>query len=166
MKRTIHMEGEILELYAGLCREAARCELHSLRAVKDARPELVVLFKSLALSLRRQAERFMVQIRGMVTDTDDAAAEVYQTILPASIDEYEKLARRAGQLGSKALSTGFDHSARVQRKNKSLYRQVAKDCRATAYHVCDFRGYVARDHAPESCPICTAPKKRFLKVAP
>ena len=158
------MEDAILELYAGLAREAARCELHALRAVKDDRPELSPLFKSLGLSLTMQANRFMMQIRGTVSSTDETIEEVYRTILPASIEGYELLAERAEQLGSRALATGFDHSAGIQRKNTSLHRQVEKDRRSSDYHVCDFCGYVSRDALPEHCPICTAPKKRFNLV--
>ncbi len=165
MRKEMLMEAEILELYAGLAREAARCELHALRAVKDGRPELAPLFTSLGLSLTMQAKRLMMQIRGMVSNTDETIEEVYRTILPASIEEYEQLARKAEQLGSKALLTGFDHSAKVQRKNSSLQRQVEKDRRAGDYHVCDFCGYVSRDTAPEKCPICTASEKRFKLVA-
>jgi rubrerythrin len=166
MNTAMRMEDEILELYAGLCREAARCELHSLRAIKDGRPELAPLFKSLGMSLNMQAKRFMLQIRGTITTIDDSIKEVYNQILPGSASEYERLANQAELIGNKALETGFSHSAKIQRKNSSLYRQVASDQQVSKYHVCDFCGYVARNKAPEQCPICTAPKKRFLTVAP
>jgi len=164
MRKEMLMEDEILELYAGLAREAARCELHALRAVKDGRPELAPLFTSLGLSLSRQANRFMMQIRGTVTDSDASLEEVYGKILPDSIEEYAQLAGQAEQLGSRALATGFDQSAKVQRKNGSLYRQVDRDRQAGEYYVCNFCGYVCRDSAPEKCPICTAPSKRFTQV--
>lgn len=164
MRNEMLMEEEILELFAGLSREAARCELHALRAIKDNRPEMVPLFKSLGLSLTMQAKRFMMQIRGMVTNTEKTIKEVYQSILPASIEDYEELTRKAEQLGSKALVSGFDQSARIQRKNTSLYRQVAKDRRTSTYHVCNFCGFVSRDSKPEKCPVCTAPDKRFILV--
>ena len=164
MRKEMLMEAEILELYAGLCREAARCELHALRAVKDNRPELAPLFRSLGQSLTMQANRFLVQIRGMVSNTDAALQEVYQAIVPDSIEEYEVLAGTAERLGGRALTGGFEQSARIQRKNASLYRQVEKDKRATDYHVCDFCGYVSRDTPPEHCPICTAPKGRFIRI--
>ena len=165
MRKEMLMEEEILHLYAGLRREAARCELHALRAAKDNRPELAPLFRALSLSLTRQAERFMVQIRGMVTTTDAALEEVYGTILPASIETYERLSLTAERLGSRALATGFQHSAGVQRKNGSLYQQVDRDRQASEYHVCDFCGYVHRNSAPENCPVCTAPRSRFIRVA-
>jgi len=165
MRKEMLMEAEILELYAGLCREAARCELHALRAVKDKRPELASLFKSLGQSLTMQANRFLLQIRGMVLNTDDTLHEVYETRVPDSIAAYEQLAWTAQRLGSRALSGGFEQSAKIQRKNASLYRQVNKDKRAAEYHVCDFCGYVSRDTPPEHCPICTAPKRRFIRIA-
>ncbi len=165
MRKEMLMEEHILELYAGLAREAARCELHALRAMKDGRPELTPLFRSLGLSLSMQANRFMLQIRGTISSTDETLAELYGSMLPASIAEYDRLANQADQLGSRALATGFEHCARIQRKNASLYRQVEKDLRPSEYHVCDFCGYVSRDSLPEQCPICTAPKKRFQQVA-
>jgi len=39
MRKEMLMEAEIQELYAGLCREAAHCELHALGAVKEKHPE-------------------------------------------------------------------------------------------------------------------------------
>jgi len=165
MKKEMLLEDTILELYAGLAREAARCELYVLRAMKDERRELIPLFKSLAMSFTMQANRFMIQIRGRVYGTDETVEQVYRTILPGSIDEYEQLARQAKQLGSKALATGFDHAARVQRKNGALLRQAEQDQRPADYYVCDFCGFVCRDTAPEKCPICTAPKRRFKRIS-
>lgn len=164
MRKEMLMEETILELYAGLAREAARCELYVLRAMKDERRELIPLFKSLAMSLTMQANRFMIQIRGTVHDTEKTIEEVYRTILPNSMNEYEQLARQAKQLGSKALASGFDHSARVQRKNVVLERQVEQDQRPSDYYVCNFCGFVSRDTAPEKCPICTAPEQRFIRI--
>lgn len=164
MRSEMLIESEILELYAGLSREAARSELHALRALKDGRPELAPLFRSLGLSLTMQANRFMLQIRGIVTSTDDTIEEVYGTILPDSIKEYEKLATQAEMIGNRALATGFDHSARIQRKNGSLYRQVKKDRQISDYYVCAFCGFVFRDSVQDQCPVCTAPKKRFKRV--
>ena len=164
MRKEMLMEAEILELYGGLCREAARCELHALRAVKDGRSELVPLFKSLAISLSMQANRFMMQIRGVVSGSEETLQEVYVEIVPASLEAYEQLAVRAQQLGSRALAGGFTQSAGVQRKNISLYRQVKNDGQASEYHVCNFCGFVARNAAPENCPICSASRKRFIQV--
>ncbi len=166
MNTAIRMETEILELYAGLCREAARCELHSLRAVKDGRPKLAPLFKSLGLSLTMQAQRFMLQIRGTVSSTEDTLKELYDKILPDSAREYENLAGFAQSLGNRALASGVEQSARIQQKNSSLHRQAVQDHLASPYHICDFCGYVARNAAPDHCPIWTAPKNRFPEVAP
>ena len=71
MRKEMLMEAEILELYAGLCREAVRSELHALRAVKDKqRPERIPLFRSPGQSFTLQAKRFLVRIWGMVSTAD------------------------------------------------------------------------------------------------
>jgi rubrerythrin len=103
------MEETILELYAGLCRETARCGLHALRAVRDNRAE------------------------------------------PARV-------------GGRALTTGFDHFVRVRPKNGSLYRRVDRDRRNSGFYVCSFCDCVNRDTAPDNCPDCTAPAKRFVRI--
>jgi len=157
----IHMENKLLDLFAGLSREAARSQLYAMRAKKDNRPDLAKFFLALADSQAMQAQRFLMQVRGTVGTTEENELNAFNVEIPAAIVAYGRLQQEAELLGSKALTTGFSHSAEIDRLNLELYRTLADRPADTDYYVCDFCGYIATDAPPERCPICTAPRNRF-----
>jgi len=157
----IEMENELLDLFARLSRSATRSRLYAMRAQKDSRPELAQLYLALADSQAMQAQRFLMQVRGTVGPTDVNEQNTFTAEIPQMIEEYRTLQQEAEQLGSKALATGFRHSAEVERRNLELHRTMDDRPADTDYYVCDFCGYIATDAAPENCPVCTAPQKRF-----
>ena len=160
----IVMEEKLLDLYARLSRSSAKSKLYAMRAKKDGRHALSHLFLVLANSQSMQAQRFLMQIRGTVDVTDKNEQTVFEKELPEAIDEYVQLMNEAEKEGSKALETGFRHSAEVDRLFLKLYEKLNEQPEETDYYVCDFCVYVATNEPPEHCPICTAPKNRFKKV--
>ena len=158
------MEEKLLDLFARLSRSSARSKLYAMRAKKDGRHDLSRLFLVLADSQSMQAQRFLMQIRGTIDDTDKNEQSVFGTELPEAVDEYMQLLSEAEKEGSKALTTGFRHSAEVNRLLLELHKKLDEQSAETDYYVCDFCGYVAADEPPDRCPICTAPKNRFKKV--
>lgn len=159
--KIITMEQQLLLLYARLKREAERCRIYALRAKKDGLPASSRLFRALAASLDMQAQRFLVQLRGMVGSTAENEKQVFTEELPGFIKEYNSLLAEARHAGSKALETGFMHSTAVQENNLALSSHLGDAGQDKEYYVCDFCGYLAVDEPPENCPVCTAPKRRF-----
>lgn len=160
----IPMEEKLLDLFARLSRSSARSKLYAMRARKDGRHNLSQLFVVLAASQAMQAQRFLMQIRGTVDVTDKNEQTVFEKELPEAIDEYMQLMGEAEEEGSKALETGFRHSAEVNRLLLELHEKLRKQTAETDFYVCDFCGYVATGEPPDHCPICTAPKNRFKKI--
>lgn len=158
------MEEKLLNLYARLVREAERCNLYGLRAEKEERHDLATLFRALALSHSMQARRFLMQIRGSVSDSTGNIDMAFTVELPAFIADYEMLMAEAEAVDSKALASGFRQSAGIQRMNTNLYQQLSSHPGRHDYYVCDFCGFVAADSPPKNCPICTAPQKRFVGI--
>jgi len=159
----IPMESKLLDLFARLSRSAMRSRLYAMRARKDNRQELEKFFLALADSQAMQAQRFLMQVRGTVSATDDNEQAAFQVELPAAIEEYKKLLQEAEQLGSRALTTGFSHGAEVDRLIIELHDTLGERPEDTDYYVCDFCGYIAVDEPPANCPVCTAPRNRFKK---
>ena len=158
------MEKQLLMLFARLSKEAQRCKIYAMRAEKDRHPELAGLYKALALSHLMQAHRFLVQVRGSVGPTSENEITAFTEELPELLKDYQAMLLEAEKEGSKALETGFRHSSAVQRRNLDLYRQLKQKDKAPEYFVCDFCGFVATGKPPDNCPVCTAPKNRFVKV--
>lgn len=160
------MDEKILLLIAGLYRQASRISMYALRAEKDKRPEMAVFFQALAESHHRQANRFLLQARGFLSNTGENSRILLEDELPACIETYEILHREALALESKSMVTGCRQSAGIERMSRNLIQRLGDDPKVRSYHVCDFCGFISPDVPPESCPICTAPKKRFIAFTP
>lgn len=139
--------------------------MYAMRADRDDRPELALLYRAIASSQEMQARRFLVQCRGSMGTTAENEETAFASELPAFIGEYEALLTAAEKEGSKALATGFRHSRTVQERNLELHAILARRDRDAVYHVCDFCGYIAGNNPPENCPVCTAPERRFIRIA-
>jgi len=159
------MEEKILLLISRLFRQASRSAMYALRADKDKRPELAVFFQALAESHSRQAQRFLLQARGALSETQKNTNVAFEEELPTFIETYEALEQEARNQDNKALAVGCKHSAGIERMNRNLIKRLSDAPQVRSYHVCNFCGFVAPDNAPASCPICTAPKKRFSEIA-
>ena len=156
------MNDHILLLCGQLFKQASRCTMYALRAKRDQRPDLALLFTALAESHSRQARRFLLQVRGSIGHTPANLTAMEEDELPGLITLFEELGREAEHIGSRALATGSDHSLRIAWMNRSLLARLREQPRTREYHVCDFCGFVAVDTAPDNCPICTAPRRRFI----
>jgi len=136
--------------------------MYALRARQDGRPDLALLFQALAESHSRQGQRFLLQARGFISDSPANIATATEEHLPYLIEAFESLAKKAGRENKRALAIGADHAARIGRMNQNLLNQLRDTPCPRDYHVCDFCGFVAPDRPPERCPICTAPRRRFI----
>ena len=160
------MEEKILILVAALYRQASRSTLYALRADKDKRPEMAVFFQALAESHARQAGRFLLQTRGILADTQENVRIASEEELPSFVETFATLHKQAMATNNKALATGCRHSEGIERMSRNLLQQLTDDPQVRSYHVCDFCGFISPDSPPESCPTCTAPKKRFIAITP
>jgi len=160
----IPMEDKLLDLFAGLSRASARSRLHAMRAKKDGRKDLALLFMAVAESQAMQARRFLVQLRGTVDTTDENERSFFEVELPEAIRRYAELLGEAEQQDLKGLATGFRHSTEVDRCLGLLRHNLDDPAGENDYYVCDFCGYVAVDEPPDNCPVCSAPRDRFKHI--
>jgi len=139
--------------------------MYGLRAEKDGHPVTALYFQALASSHQRQADRFLLQSRGFIGDTEENISTVTESELPDFIKTYEALEQEARDEGEKGLATGFRQSLGLERMNRNLGQRVDEQNEGQEYYVCDFCGFISPDRAPDSCPICTAPQRRFTRIA-
>ena len=157
------MEEKLLNLYAKTKRQEARVQMYAVRAQKDNNTELEHLCEALSVSLKAQAKRILLQIRGFVSDTNKNIENLQSVELAELITQHKEIEDlTAGQ--NKALETGSSHSIKINTLNQNLVKQVENGKSTRSYHICDFCGYISRDKIPERCPICTAAPNRFIQV--
>jgi len=154
------------EMYLQLSRGAARKRIFALRAVKEERPDLALFFLALAESEEAQARRLLYLLRGLVGTTKENVAEVMAEELPRLQNRYRRLGEEAVQQGGMASVRHLSEQEQKVGKKNSFLLQKTRDGKGgvSAYYVCSFCGYVHENEAPETCPVCQAPRKRFRRV--
>ena len=157
---------EILgRMYQRLSTGAARKRIFALRAVKEKRPDLALLFNAMAESDEAQSRRLLFLLRGLIGKTEENVTEIMEKELPLLQSLYRQLEEEGGRQGMVSVRHLAGQEAKVGKKNSFLLRKTAGGkSGAAAYHVCSFCGYVHENEAPEACPVCQAPQKRFRKI--
>jgi rubrerythrin len=69
--------------------------------------------------------------------------------------------------GDKAAVRTFTYANEVEKVHAALYRNaldnLGKQVQAD-YYVCSVCGYTCENEPPDSCPVCKAKSKAFVKV--
>ncbi|MCF8055912.1 MAG: hypothetical protein K9K37_04635 [Desulfocapsa sp.] len=156
---------QIEETFLEVSRIAARKTIYALRAERNGRSQLAKLFRAIALSEKAQALRLLIQLRGQTGTNQENCRSAFEAEIPSLIQKYEEAAKNAEHAGERAMQSAFSQSARVQRMHLRLKKKLDEDpVKDNPYYVCSFCGFIMEDHAPEKCPICTAPSSRFTSV--
>ena len=156
---------EIEKCFLDVSRAAARKKLYAMRAEHEGNIQLARLFRAIALSEEAQATRLLLQLRGQTGNSLQNCKNAFEQEIPALKDQYEHAMDIAAATGERAMQSAFSQSAKVQRVHLSLSKKLESNpASKTAYHVCSFCGFIMESHAPDNCPICTAPASRFKKV--
>lgn len=146
-------------------RTAARKKLYAMRAEQDGNAQLARLFRAIAVSEDAQATRLLIQLRGQTGSNETNCQTAFEEEIPSLIAQYEQGAETAAEMEERAMHSAFRQSAKVERIHLSLKKKLEKDPdRDKSYHVCTFCGFIMEEHAPDFCPICTAPASRFKQV--
>ena len=155
---------QIEEAFLEVSRGAARKTIYALRAEHEGNSQLAKLFRAIGLSEKAQALRLLLQLRGQTGTNEQNCQTAFTEEIPSLLQRYQEAATIAEETGERAMQSVFSQSARVQRMHLSLKKKLDKDsAKDNSYHVCSFCGFTMEDRAPEKCPVCTAPKSRFIE---
>ncbi|SKA91515.1 Rubrerythrin [Paucidesulfovibrio gracilis DSM 16080] len=151
----------LAEAFINESASAARCEVAALRARAEGRPQAARLLNALAVAQKVHADKALMILRGKLGDTDANLDELLEGLDQSATHYQEALTCLECATGP---ANGFlDQFRRTARNHAGLVRQV--DERApSAYQVCTVCGFVARENAPERCPVCDAVPERFACV--
>lgn len=83
---------------------------------------------------------------------------------------YPEYLEVAKQEGNKQATWSIEVANKVEKIHARLFKRAAEalrnseDLERVTYYVCGVCGNTVEDMPPEKCPICNAPKTRFLEV--
>lgn len=156
---------QIERCFLEVSRGAARKKIYALRAEQDGNKQLAKLFRAIAVSEEAQAIRLLLQLRGQTGTNSQNCRAAFEEEIPSLMEQYERAMDTAAKAGERAMESAFLQSAKVARIHLNLKKKLDSDpAKDSAYHVCTFCGFIMENHAPDKCPICTAPAKRFKEA--
>jgi len=153
------------QAYTGEAKAALRLKVYGEKAREEGYPQVAKLFEVISFSeglQGRRALRLLKEIKG----TQENLADSFESETKVAGVAYEEFIKLAEKVGNKTASLYFSQSRDVEATHAKLYKEAMGHLlqeRETTYYVCKVCGYVADGAVPEECPVCGAPKEKFVK---
>jgi rubrerythrin len=162
-------EKNLREAFAGESQASRRYQFFADKAEGEGHPQIARLFRA-AVQAETVHARNHLEVLGGINSTAENLKEAmsgeeyeYTKMYPAFIKE----AKEAGQ--TRALNS-FNYANAVEKIHHDLYQkaleslEAGKEPKEEPYYVCSVCGNTVAGEAPERCPICGAPRSKFIKV--
>ena len=157
------------EAFAGESQANRKYLAFAKKAQADEFPQVAKLFRAAADAETVHAHAHL-RVMGGVKGT----AENLQAAVEGEGFEFEQMYPRfvaeAQSEGNKPAETSFSNAMAVEEIHHGLYSRAlqsvesGKDLPEARIFVCQVCGNTVLDEAPERCPVCGAPRKRFAEI--
>ena len=140
------------------------------KADADGRPQIARLFRAAAAAETVHAHAHLRVMGGVKSTAENVQAGI-AGVGHEFRDRDPVFVAEAEAEGNNAAAISFKNAMAVEEIHHGLYSQAAealkqgKDLPEASIFVCQVCGNTVLGEAPEKCPICGAPKKRFDEVA-
>lgn len=162
-----NMGTNIYSIFGLLSNSAARKKIYSRKAAKEGHVEVAHLLRAMMESEAVQAKRMYNNMRGRIDKSEEYLSTIFEKEVQDNIDAYSEKIREAEQAGMTSVVHALNQLRSAEKILLSFYNRESKNIsidKDQKYFVCRFCGYVSRNSAPDTCPICTADKERFNEV--
>ena len=157
------------EAFAGESQANRRYLFFAEKADENGNPQIARLFRAAAEAETVHARNHLRVLGEVKSDREDllaaAGGEQYEFT-----QMYPGFIEQAGRDGNKAAANSFDLANKVEQIHHRLFGEAlkgldsGKPLRDAPYYVCQVCGYTVEGEAPDRCPVCGAPTRRFKKV--
>jgi rubrerythrin len=139
------------------------------QAEKDGYPHVAKLFRAAAKAETVHALAHF-RVMGGVNSTAENLGAAIEGEGSEFQEMYPKFVQEAEAEGNKPAAVSFRNALAVEEIHHSLYSEAlssvdgGSDLPDRSIHVCKICGNTVYDSAPDTCPICGAPKEKFVEV--
>jgi rubrerythrin len=157
------------ESFAGESQANQKYRAFAKKAEQDGLPHIARLFRTTAEAERIHAEGHLRALAGIASTRENLQAamegEVYEytTMYPPMLEQ----AQAEGH-GAKVM---FGYAVKAEAVHAELYKRALEavargaDLTEGRFYLCPFCGDIEFGNPPDACPICGAPKAKFVEVA-
>jgi rubrerythrin len=152
--------------YTGEAKAALRLKVFAKKADEEGVPQVAKLFRAIAVSEEIHGERALRLLRE-IRSTQENLEESFQSEKGVAQVAYNRFLKLAYDVGDKGVAWHFTQARDVEEGHARLYKRALNDLiadRVTDYYVCSVCGYVSDGVLPDECPICRAPKQKFIHL--
>lgn len=186
MSSNMKTEGNLKTAFAGESQANRRYLLFAEKADKDGYPQIARLFRAAAAAETVHAKRHLdamdVASRAVAEalaneGQPNSAQSTRDNLTAAAAGEhyeftqmYPPFIKDAEKEGNLRAQMSFDRANAVEQIHHKLFESTIKALESKQplkdepYFVCQVCGYTVAGEAPETCPICGAPRSRFKQV--
>ncbi len=162
-------QDDLQEAFAGESQANRTYLAFAQKAEEDGYSQVARLFRAAAASETVHALNHL-QVMGGIRDTLDNLQEAAEGEAAEFRNMYPEFIERAKESGNEDARDSFEYASEVEEIHHSLYQKAieavkqGEDLPETEMFVCQGCGNTVEGEAPESCPICGAPRSMFEKV--
>jgi rubrerythrin len=164
-KRT---EDNVYKAFIGEAKAYFRLLAYARKAEEEDVPQIALLFRAIAEAEKVHATLHLNLLKDIVVkDTDTNLEKSFQREKSISENEYPDFLKAAEEDGETSAALVFGHARDAESFHAKLYERaiyhVIKN-EVKAYHICQVCGYVTDKKIPDKCPVCGAPKEKFMTL--
>ena len=138
-------------------------------AEKDGHKQIAKLFRTAAAAETVHAHAHLT-VMGGVKSTDENLKAAIEGEDFEFKKMYPEFLEQAKEESNTTATMSFERALKVEKIHHNLYSQALQrlesrtQTEAKPYYVCQVCGNTVENEAPETCPICEAPKQSFMKI--
>lgn len=166
MKKIV--EDNLKTAFAGESQAHLKYQVFADKAESEKLPNVARLFRAASFSEQMHAANHLRAMAGVGKTVDNlkAALEGESYEVAKMYPEFIRVAEEQNEKGAlfpnrAAMEAEKVHAGLYQKSLKSLDK--GQDLGATPLHVCGVCGFTVEGEAPDKCPVCGAPKQKFVK---
>jgi len=159
---------DLQSAFAGESQANRRYLAFAEKADAEGHPQVARLFRAAAQAETVHAHNHLRAMDGIKSTSENLKVAIqgenyeHTTMYPAFVKD-------ADAEGNKRAARSFNYAMQVEVEHEGFYRQalesLGKDKEQYDYYVCPVCGHTVARGAPDKCPICGAPKDRFIRVS-
>lgn len=153
--------------FAGESQASRKYFAFAKKADDEGHPQVARLFRAASEAETIHAQNHLRAMDGLKT-----TAENLKTAIEGEHYEvtsmYPEFLADAKTEDNKAAVRTFGHAMEVEKEHEALYTEalqtLGKETEEYDYYVCPVCGSTHPRNAPDKCPVCGAPKERFIHI--
>jgi rubrerythrin len=160
-------EANVKDALAGESQAHIRYLAFSAKAASENLPNVARMFQATAFSEQVHATNHLKTLAGVGTTAANLGAAIAGETF--EIDEmYPAYVKVAELQGEKSALNFSNYALAAEKVHAKIYGQAkaavegGKDIDAAPIHVCSVCGFTMEGDVPDNCPVCGAPKAKFV----